>query len=89
MLSLEYLVITETDMSFSGRMVGRLGAIKEWLAARERERALASFSCSHCDRNAQCGREPSADCLEKHAQISRGDDWRCRQAGRDLKLPYS
>ena len=66
----------------------RLGAIKKWLTERGRERALSSFSCGHCDRNAQCGREPSADCVEKHQQVSRGDDWRYRAAGIDPKLPY-
>jgi hypothetical protein len=67
----------------------RLGAIKQWLAERERERALSNFSCGHCDRNAQCGREPSADCVEKHDQVSRGGDWRHRAAGIYTKLPYS
>ena len=71
------------------RLSGRLGAIKQWLVDRERERALSTFTCGHCDRNAQCGREPSADCIEKLEQISRGDDWRYRQAGIDTKLPYS
>jgi hypothetical protein len=67
----------------------RLGAIKQWLADRERERALSTFSCAHCEKNAQCGREPSADCVEKLEQVSRGDDWRHRTGGPDLKLPYS
>lgn len=76
-------------MSLPNRLAARLGAIRQWLAERERERALSSFSCSHCDKNAQCGRAPSADCVEKHEQVARGDDWRYRHAGTEPKLPYS
>lgn len=71
-------------------LTDRLSAIKEWLAERERARALESFTCAHCDRNAQCGRLPSADCIEKHEQVARGDDWRHRpRADATSKLPYS
>jgi hypothetical protein len=76
-------------MSMSDSLSRRLSAIKQWLAERERERALSAFSCGHCDKNAQCGREPSADCVEKLEQVSRGDDWRYRAAGTDSKLPYN
>ena len=29
------------------------------------------------------------DCVEKHEQVARGDDWRYRHAGTEPKLPYS
>lgn len=77
------------SQKLADRMADRLGAIKQWLTDREREQALSTFSCGHCERNARCGREPSADCVEKLEQVSRGDDWRYRQAGIDMKLPYS
>jgi hypothetical protein len=73
-------------MSISDRM----SIIKEWLAQRERERALSAFTCGHCSRQDQCGREPSADCIEKLEQISQGDDWRHRaRAAAVARLPYS
>lgn len=76
-------------LRLADRLGDRLGAIKQWLVDRERERALSTFSCGHCERNAQCGREPSADCVEKLAQVSRGDDWRNRAASTQPKLPYT
>ena len=68
----------------------RLIAIKQWLDDREREHAIARFTCAHCDRNASCGRAPSAECLEKLEQVDRSDDWHSRpSAALAAKFPYS
>ena len=53
-------------------------ALNRWVTEREQRRALAEFTCAHCERNAQCGRAPGDDCIEKLAQIARGDEWRYR-----------
>ena len=49
-----------------------------WFSKRREQRDLEDFSCGHCSRNASCGRAPGDDCIEKHNQISQGDDWRYR-----------
>ena len=70
------------------RIAETISAVRKWLAEREQARAMADFTCGNCARNAQCGRKPSAECVEKHEQIAQGDDWRYRPAaGRD-PYPY-
>lgn len=65
-----------------------IAALRNWAAERAEARALAEFTCGHCARNAQCGREPSATCVEKHEQIARGDDWRYLPSTARVPLPY-
>lgn len=71
-------------MSFTGAVA----ALRKWLAEREQARAVADFTCGHCARNSQCGREPSASCIEKHEQIAQGDGWRYRPGIGRHEIPY-
>lgn len=66
-----------------------LSRIRSWVAEHEQRRALSSFTCGHCDRNAQCGRAPGNECIEKHEQISQGEGWRYRtRADHEPRYPY-
>lgn len=57
-----------------------ISAFRQWLAECQQRRDLAEFTCGHCTHNAQCGRAPSDQCVEKLVQISGSDDWRRRPA---------
>jgi hypothetical protein len=54
------------------------GSLKQWIAGHKQQRAIAEFSCAHCERTDSCGKTPSDDCIEKLDQIERGDNWRDR-----------
>ena len=43
----------------------------------------SEFSCSDCERWQQCGLPPKADCIERVAQMERGD-WKVRRDARAL-----
>ena len=59
-------------------------ALRSWMAERELRQAVGEFTCSNCEHCAQCGREPSDDCIHKLQQIARGDDWRYRSAAQPV-----
>ncbi len=60
-------------------------SLQGWVAERAQRRAVAEFSCAHCERSASCGRPPSDDCIEKLEQIERGQEWRYRPVAHAVK----
>jgi len=45
------------------------------------KRFSAEFTCGDCVRQQSCGLPPTADCVERAAQIER-DDWKARRRAR-------